>query len=147
MLPPMSLRPLDPRASTQDAPPVRRACLVLACLFPLAIPACHPGAQVPQSTSAAATPGPDAGKPAQLLDSDVAQAIQRHFHEEGLLRAEPLHVAVTQGVAVLTGSVRDITAKDRAVRVAESIRGVRSVVDQVTVAPVARPDLQLESDV
>jgi osmotically-inducible protein OsmY len=56
-------------------------------------------------------------------------------------------VTVTGGVAVLSGWVSNILAKERAVSVAAAIRGVRSIVDQLVVRPIARTDQQLEADV
>jgi osmotically-inducible protein OsmY len=86
-------------------------------------------------------------KPAPLPDADIAHAIQRHFQDEGVLRSEHVQVAVTQGVAILSGAVSNLMAKEHAVGVTETIRGVRSIVDQVTVAPGARTDEQIASDV
>lgn len=122
------------------------AVLVLGCLVPAAA-ACHTGTSAPELTGSTGLAAPEAKKPLPLADADIARAIQRHFHEEGLLRSEHVQAAVTQGVAILSGSVSNLLAKERAVGVTETIRGVRSVVDQVTVTPIARTDEQLESDV
>jgi osmotically-inducible protein OsmY len=54
---------------------------------------------------------------------------------------------VSQGIASLSGQVASLLARERAVAVGESIRGVRSVVDQITVAPIARTDEQIKADV
>jgi osmotically-inducible protein OsmY len=56
-------------------------------------------------------------------------------------------VAVSQGIATLSGTVSNVLASKRALDVAETIRGVRSVVDTVTVTPIARTDDQLKGDV
>jgi osmotically-inducible protein OsmY len=134
------------RSKNRDSP-TGRAALVLGCLLAPALMACHPGANAPEVTGTTGAGVPEAQKRSPLHDADIAQAIARHFHEEGLLRSEPVQVAVTQGVAVLSGSVSNLLAKERVASVTESIRGVRSVVDQVTVVPVARTDEQLETDV
>ena len=82
-----------------------------------------------------------------IPDADIAQAIRRHMQEDGALRSAPVHVAVSEGICTLEGSVGNLLAKERALRVAETIRGVRSVIDKVDVSPVAKTDQQLQSDV
>jgi hypothetical protein len=53
----------------------------------------------PELTGTTVTPAPAW---APLADSDIAQTIERYFHDEGLLRSEHVQVAVTQGVALLS---------------------------------------------
>jgi osmotically-inducible protein OsmY len=77
----------------------------------------------------------------------MTRAIERHFQDEALLRSEHLQAKVTLGIATLSGSVGSLMAKERALAVTETIRGVRAVVDEVTVVPVARTDAELERDV
>lgn len=116
----------------------------------LAVPliACDKDAK-PSSVTPTSAPiaAPEAKKPAALPDADIAKAIQRHFQEEALLRSEHVLASVAQGIASLSGSVGNLLAKERAVRVTETIKGVRSIVDQVTVTPGARTDEQLNADV
>ena len=84
---------------------------------------------------------------APLPDPDITKAIQRHFQEERLLRSEHVQVAVKQGIATISGSVTNLGAKKRALRVTQTIKGVRSVIDQVTVEPIVRTDDQITKDV
>jgi osmotically-inducible protein OsmY len=122
----------------------------------LALPACHNDSNAQESTTTTAVTAPaladtsvaraSAGHP-PLSDADIAGAIERHLLDERVLRAEHVKVVVTQGVASLSGSVASLSAQERAVRVAETIRGVRSVVDEMSVAPVVRSDRELEGDV
>jgi osmotically-inducible protein OsmY len=116
--------------------------------FVAALVACHKDSSTSEVTATAASVAlPEAKKPAALPDADISQAIQRHFQDEGVLRAEHVQVAVAQGIASLSGSVSSLLAKERAVRVTETIKGVRSIVDQLAVVPVARTDQQLKADV
>lgn len=110
--------------------------------------ACHYDASpsVVAATPSSASP-PEPKRPAPLLDSEIAQAIQRHFKDQGLVRLDHVQVTVTQGIAALSGSVGDLLAEERAVAIAGTLKGVRAVVDQLTVAPVARTDEQLKTDV
>ena len=82
-----------------------------------------------------------------IPDADIAAAIERHMLDERPLRKEHVRVVVHGGVAELSGPVGNLLARERAVAVAETIRGVRSVVDEMSVEPVARTDAQLQSDV
>ena len=97
--------------------------------------------------SAAPPAAAEATRHSPIPDPDIAAAIERHFLDEPLLRSEHVKAVVTQGVAVLSGVVGNLEAKERAVGVAETIKGVEIIVDEISVAPVARSDLQLESDV
>ena len=84
---------------------------------------------------------------APVSDVEITRAIERHFQDEALLRSEHLQAKVTLGIATLSGSVGNLMAKERALAVTETIRGVRAVVDEVTVVSVARTDAELERDV
>ncbi len=107
--------------------------------------ACHKDTKSAEPTPSTA-PSAETKK-APLADRDIAQAIRRYMKKDSVLRSEHVEVVVTQGIAKLTGLVASLLAKEHAVRVAETIKGVRAVVDQVTVATVARTDTQLKSDV
>ena len=56
-------------------------------------------------------------------------------------------VSTSQGIVTLSGSVDNLLAKERAVKIAESIRGVRGVIDRITVTPVSRPDADIRKDI
>ena len=56
-------------------------------------------------------------------------------------------VSTSQGIVTLSGSVDNLLAKERAVKIAESIRGVRGVIDRITVTPVSRPDEDIRKDI
>lgn len=131
--------------------PTRRSFLVptllaVAGLTPGLI-ACHRDTGTTQLTSAAAsaTPGETAKQP--IPDADIARAVQHHLEEDTALRSERVEATVTDGICTLTGTVRSLLAKERAIRVAETLRGVRAVVDRVDVMPVVRTDEQLRNDV
>ncbi len=100
------------------------------------------GAIAPGASTAATT----ATQPA-LADGDIAQAVRRYMQEDNALRAEHVQIGVIQGIATISGSVGNMLAKERALHVTETIRGVRSVVDQVTVTPIATTDEQLKAGV
>jgi osmotically-inducible protein OsmY len=109
--------------------------------------ACRGNATPPEPNASAPTASAAEAKPSTPSDQDIAQAIGRHFEDEGLLRAQHVKATVTQGIATISGSVDNLLASERARDVTESIKGVRSVVDQVIVTPVARTDDEIKKDV
>ena len=129
----------------------RRRSPVLPALLALggcALVACHHDSASTQLTSAASTAGPEAtAKQAPIPDADIAQAVTRHLKEDAALRSEHVQAIVTSGICTLSGSVSSLLAKERALRVAETLKGVRSVIDQVEVKPVFRSDAELKTDV
>jgi osmotically-inducible protein OsmY len=102
-------------------------------------------AQLTGATSSASPP--TAATAARIPDADIAQAITRHLKADSAVSSEQVKVAVTDGVCTLSGSVGNLLAKRRALRVAETLRGVRSVIDQVEVRPISRTDAELAAAV
>ena len=51
------------------------------------------------------------------------------------------------GIVTLSGSVNNLLAKDQAFRIAESLKGVRAVVNNISVLPIKRTDIQIVKDV
>ncbi len=121
--------------------------LLVGAGFTPALMACHRDTGTAQLTSASsATPAPTA-KRMPIPDPDIAQAITRHLKEDSAVRSERIRVSVKDGICTLEGSVGNLLAKERALRVAETLKGVRSVIDRIEVQPVVRTDDQLRGDV
>ena len=89
---------------------------------------------------------PVAEKPA-IADIAIVEVAQRRFDADRLLKLEPLKVFVNEGVCTLVGSVGELQTKERALAVVSALRGVRAVVDQIDVTPVARPDADVTADI
>jgi osmotically-inducible protein OsmY len=82
---------------------------------------------------------------ASLDDRAVALAVNERLFQDPGVSNLLIDVAVEQGVVELTGSVNSLLAQQRATRLAETVKGVRAVVDRVEVVPTFRPDDELES--
>jgi len=81
-------------------------------------------------------------------DLDVTNAVEREFRYDHAVPENPIDVTTNQGIVTLTGTVSNVLAKDRATRIAETVRGVRSVVNRVDVMPpTPRTDATIRSDV
>jgi osmotically-inducible protein OsmY len=82
-----------------------------------------------------------------VTDSGVTSAVEEEFlFEEGVL-LDDMDVSTSQGIVMLSGSQNNILAKERAVKIAESIRGVRGVIDRIAVTPVRRSDADIRRDI
>lgn len=112
----------------------------------------HDLAAPPTKTSEAATPAqPDEAKPAaersRLADEEIRAAVRHAILIDSVVDAPRLKVEVESGIVTLGGEAESLLARDRAVLIAENVRGVRAVVDRLSIDPVVRGDSELAQDV
>ena len=86
----------------------------------------------------AGAPGPAA------TDRWIVAVLLRELDGDVVVARERIDVDCVNGVLTLRGEVGSRLAKDRAVAIAQVVRGVRAIVDRVSVAPRPRPDYELE---
>ncbi len=61
---------------------------------------------------------------------------------------EDINVSIDKGIVTLTGKVTNLLARDRAERIAETVRGVRSVINRIEVLPpIDRSPVRLKNDI
>lgn len=84
---------------------------------------------------------------ASLSDADIRAAVVDELFRSSHILGSSLVVGCKDGIVDLTGSVDNLLAKNRAVAVVESVRGVRVVSDRIRVTPVSRPDTEIIRDV
>lgn len=82
-----------------------------------------------------------------FTDADITTAVETQIILDPGVKLNTLDVETANGVVTLSGSVDNILAKDRAVRVAQTVKGVRAVVDRISVDPPLRSDSALEKDI
>jgi osmotically-inducible protein OsmY len=82
-----------------------------------------------------------------IADEDIASAITMDLTIDSSVASHLVNVEVKNGVVTLSGTVDNLLAKDRAVEVAESIKGVRSVVNMLSAKTPNRPDNDVRKDV
>jgi osmotically-inducible protein OsmY len=89
-----------------------------------------------------------AAEPGKVItDSGITAAVGTDFqHDMGVSEAS-IAVQTSQGIVTLSGSVDNILAKRLAVKIAESVRGVLGVIDQITLKPESRPDEDIRKDI
>jgi hypothetical protein len=89
-----------------------------------------------------------AAEPGKVItDSGITAAVGTDFQHDNGVSGASIAVQTSQGIVSLSGSANNLLAKERAVKIAESVRGVREVVDQVDVTPVSRPDEDIRKDI
>ena len=72
-------------------------------------------------------------------DTGITLAVERELTYDPAVTAARLNVSTMEGIVRLDGTSENILAKDRAERIAETVKGVRSVVNLIQVDPVERP--------
>lgn len=77
-------------------------------------------------------------------DLSITAAVDRSFAMNEGIPHNQLDIETQQGIVTLSGTVDNFFAKDRAVEQAQSIKGVRSVVDHIQVRPASVPDEKLK---
>jgi len=84
----------------------------------------------------------------ELTDANIMESVEKELIMDPAVILNNIDVAVNQGIVTLTGAVDNILARERATRVAETVRGVRAVVNRIDVEPVAlRSDTDVARDV
>jgi len=83
----------------------------------------------------------------QIADRDITSAVEHGFTLEKGVLLNDVDVSTSQGIVTLSDSVDNLLAKERAVKIAESIRGVRGVIDVITVRPVPRSEDDIRKDI
>lgn len=109
-----------------------------------------PPPEAPESTRAAkadtnqTTPAP---KRPWMRDSEVTNAVKLELSFDAVVPTKQLKISTISGVVTLAGTVPNLLAKKRAIRITETVKGVRSIDDQLHVEPIKRSDASIASDV
>ena len=81
--------------------------------------------------------------PSSPKDSDISAAIDRILLRDTVVPQDRIQVSTKDGIVTLEGVVPNLIANGRAVRHAESIKGVRAVVDRINIQTATRLDKEL----
>lgn len=80
-------------------------------------------------------------------DFEINAAVDRKLLYDSSVPGNDIDVGTVNGIVILSGIVPNILAKERATAIAESIKGVRSVVNNLTVNAVSRTNRDIRMDV
>lgn len=70
-----------------------------------------------------------------ISDQDMTSAIRNALQAGGGVPAHLVDIKTAKGIVILSGTLSNVLAKEKAVRIAETIKGVRAVVDRIQVSP------------
>jgi osmotically-inducible protein OsmY len=70
-----------------------------------------------------------------LTDPKIAHAVENEIRADGVVPIDPIDIYVHEGVVTFKGTVSHLLAKERATRLAETVKGVRAVVNELMVVP------------
>ncbi len=82
-----------------------------------------------------------------LRDRDINFAVERSLFGDNMISHDSIDVSTTRGIVTLTGTVPTLFATEQAVRHAQSIKGVRAVVNNMEVRSRQRTDGEVAQDV
>lgn len=82
-----------------------------------------------------------------ITDEEIAIAVELELIYDEPVSSHLIDVATHDGVVRLSGTVSTMLGRERAATIAESVKGVRSVVNDISVVPVDRTDAEIESDI
>lgn len=77
--------------------------------------------------------------PPEMTDLMIGDAVQDQLYIDQAVPAYAIEATAKDGVVTLSGTVSNILAKERAAKIAETVRGVRAVVNTIAVKPAGSP--------
>ncbi len=83
----------------------------------------------------------------KMTDQDIDNAVEHTLLTDSALLNNQLDASVSEGIVTLSGKADHLMARERAVKLAETIRGVRGVVNTITLEMPSRTDDELRKDV
>lgn len=101
----------------------------------------------PEATPSGSTALPPPSGSGQINDSQITLAVWMEIMNDKAVAGHLMNVQTERGIVTLTGSVDNLLAKARASEIVESIKGVRAVINRITVETVVRPDREISKDV
>ena len=70
-----------------------------------------------------------------LEDTHIGDAIENEYRLDHAVNSNMIQIYVTEGIVELTGTVDNLKAKERATKIAQLVKGVRSVSNRIKVLP------------
>ena len=83
--------------------------------------------------------------PDTLSDTDITFAIESEFLYDPMVDANAIDIETHNGVVILNGTLDNLLSEERAIDLARTVKGVRSVVDKLSIEPPTVSDETLKS--
>lgn len=91
-------------------------------------------------------PQPASSAP-EVTDINIGDAIAEEFAFDQAVEENDIDISVNDGIVTLSGTTDNLIEKDRAERIAETVKGVRAVINNIEVDPYwERADREIEND-
>jgi type II secretory pathway pseudopilin PulG len=119
------------QSASQQAPPQSQPPVVVV---PPAQPQPSTVVVPPTVTVPSASPAPSTSSTPAVSDASIEVDVTTKMLDDQELRAHPLDVKFADGTATLSGNVPSEEIKVRAEKVAKTVKGVRRVVNNITVS-------------
>lgn len=88
-----------------------------------------------------------AAKEIRITDREISMAVEGELIDDPAVSGYVIDASTDDGIVSLTGEVDNLLARQRAARIARTVKGVRSVVNQIEVKKSDLPDGEVEADV
>lgn len=82
-----------------------------------------------------------------VSDSQITQSIKTAISDDTMIDPNALTLSTLNGIVTMEGWANHLLAKDRAVKIATSIKGVRSVIDRLNIRPAFVRDEVIQQNV
>jgi osmotically-inducible protein OsmY len=112
-----------------------------------AITACGGAAPAPATAGVAHDAGNARGRSVSApspADSRIVAVLVRELQEDRVAGRQRIEVHAVNGVLTLQGDIDAPLVRERAIAIAQAIRGVRAVIDRLVLVARPRPDYELE---
>ena len=83
----------------------------------------------------------------EITDIDILHAVEREFRSDDALNPDTVDVSVREGVVTLSGEAQTILVKRQAERMVGSLKGVRSIINRLTIYPTGQSNEKIHSNV
>jgi osmotically-inducible protein OsmY len=90
---------------------------------------------------------PEAQQTGQPADAEISNAVALELLFDQGVPEQGIDVETEDGIVTLSGSVSSLMERERAAQIAETVRGVRSVIDEIEVNTPVRSDEEIVDDV
>lgn len=80
----------------------------------------------------------------RLTDSDIAAAVERLYQQKKGVAAALIEVVCREGIVELRGFTNSLLSRGRAADIAKAVRGVRGVINEISIRTPDVPDAELQ---
>lgn len=84
----------------------------------------------------------------EITDTSIGETVEDRLYRDQAVSAYQIDATAEDGIVTLSGTASNILAKERAAKIAGTVKGVRAVVNTIVVRPAtARTAIEVENDI